>query len=208
MTKINRRYQRGFTITELMLAMGGIAFLLLFVVFAIVHVMGLYTKGVAIKQINQSGRQLTEEITRAVRYGSEVRMLNDNRLCVGGKSYLWNTASTLPANVVKYDDSAHSDPPVVFVTVDDGTYCDSAKKVPLTARKGIDSSVATLQEMSVTQTSATLPVYDVRIVLSTSGDNAPDVAVASGVRTYTCSPQFGQFCAFGDFSTMVYARRQ
>jgi prepilin-type N-terminal cleavage/methylation domain-containing protein len=58
---------KGFTLIELLLAMAFIAFLLLFMVAAILQVTKLYVKGVAIRQINQTGRQLMEEVGSTLR---------------------------------------------------------------------------------------------------------------------------------------------
>jgi prepilin-type N-terminal cleavage/methylation domain-containing protein len=53
---------KGFTLIELLLAMAFIAFLLLFMVAAILQVTKLYVKGSAIRQINQTGRQLMDTV--------------------------------------------------------------------------------------------------------------------------------------------------
>lgn len=53
-----KKHNEGFTLIELMLAMAFISFLLLFMVAAILQVTRLYVKGSAIRQINQTGRQL------------------------------------------------------------------------------------------------------------------------------------------------------
>jgi|JI10StandDraft_1071094.scaffolds.fasta_scaffold03714_11 type II secretory pathway pseudopilin PulG len=204
MYQSRRHTTDGFTLIELLLAMGGIAFLLLFIVFAIVHVTGLYTKGITIRQINQVGRQLTDEISRSVRYGGSVTSLPDNnRLCVAGRAYIWNTPAA--PNTNKF--ASPGNPSVTFVSIDDSKYCEVAHKddyIPTSARTVVGSLVS-VQVFSVTQVGAA-PLYDVQAILSTTGANAPTVTTVGGVTTYECSPQFGQFCAFGEFKTTVYAR--
>jgi type II secretory pathway pseudopilin PulG len=196
--------QRGFTIIELMLAMGGIAFLLLFVVFAIVHATNLYSKGIAIRQINQVGRQVTDEISRSVRYDNdpEVRTA-ENRLCSGDVAYVWNnngTTATTPGANLYTDDTV-----VTFARVDDVSLCQNVtQKVNKTQAVELLGSIATVQEINVSQPVATSPLYEFHAIFSTAGDNAP-VYIGPGI--YECSPTLGQYCAFGEFSTTIYGRR-
>lgn len=203
---IRRNKQKGFTVIELMLAMSGIAFLLLFVVFAILHVTGLYTKGIATRQINQAGRQMTDDISRAIRYGAQPVVLESNhRLCVGGKTYIWNDPDD-----TTYVNTKVGGGTMRFVVVDGTALCST---VPATSPSGdvpasaqeVLGNVVTLQELTVNKLDASSPVYELRMVLSTTGDNEP-TEVSPGL--YECSPQFGQFCAFGNFQTSVYARRE
>jgi type II secretory pathway pseudopilin PulG len=201
-----RNNQQGFTVIELMLAMGGIAFLLLFVVFAILQVTGLYTKGVAIRQINQAGRQMTEEISRAVRYGSEpVSIPSKHRLCVGGKSYIWNDPDD-----TTYVNTKVGGGSLKFVVLTGTSYCSTipptspSNDIPTTATEAL-GNVVMLQDMSIVKANATSPVYELSIILSTNGNNEPAELSAN---VFECSPRFGQFCSFGEFETSVYARRE
>lgn len=198
--------QSGFTLIELLLSMTGIAFLLLFVVFGVLHVTGLYTKGIAVRNINQIGRQIMEDVSRDIRYGGVVRQTTVNRLCVGDKSYIWNpSASASPLNL--YDNPASSNPPVGFVVAQGTSYCDDlTKKVPVSA-ESVVTPLTMLQELEVTKVNASQPIYDVKLVVSTSGANVPTITTVSGKNKYECSPIYGQFCAFGEFTTSVYARR-
>lgn len=206
MSRSTNHSQTGFTLIELLLSMTGIAFLLLFVVFGVLHVTGLYTKGIAVRNINQIGRQIMEDVSRDIRYGGVVRQTTANRLCVGDKSYVWNPSSSAsPLNL--YDDPANANPPVSFVVAQGTSYCDDlTKKVPTTA-ESVVTPLVMLQELQVTKSSSSQPIYDVRLVVSTSGANVPLITVVSGKNKYECSPIYGQFCAFGEFTTSVYARR-
>jgi prepilin-type N-terminal cleavage/methylation domain-containing protein len=159
--------QRGFTLIELMLAMGGIAFLLLFVVFAIVHTTNLYSKGVATRQINQVGRQVTDEISRAVRYGNEpVVRTAENRLCTGNVAYVWNkfgTTSTDPGANLYTDDTV-----VTFARIEDVALCqDVTLKVDKTKAVELLGNIATVQEINVSRPVATSPIYEFDAVFST-----------------------------------------
>lgn len=200
------KHADGFTLIELLLAMTGIAFLLLFVVFGIVHVTGLYTKGVAIRDINQVGRQLTEDVSRDLRYGGAVRTGGTNRICVGNKSYIWNS-SRIQSDVNVYDDPVNGNPPVTFAVAQDTSYCDNPSKKVSKNTESVLGPLVMLQEFEVKQPNLSIPVYDIKMVFSTAGSNAPTVRIVSDASRYECSPIFGQFCAFGEFKTSVYARR-
>lgn len=178
-----------------MLAMTGIAFLLLFVVFAIMNTVALYTKGVATRQMNQVGRQVTEEIAQAIRYGGTVNYA-DNRLCVGNRSYIW-------------DDVYHgtTDRFTLVSVPDDGSYCADLGLLPtrLNSQPLIDGNIITLQSLTAQPPEPGTPLYFINVVVSTAGDNAPSI---NAFGEYECSPTQGQYCAFGEFETVVYVRKQ
>jgi prepilin-type N-terminal cleavage/methylation domain-containing protein len=100
--------QRGFTLIELMLAMAFVSFILLFVVLVLIQVMAIYNKGESLRQINQTGRQIADDMTWQIRNAdpSSLKILAPNssgwtgtansnpnveRLCVGNVAYIWNT---------------------------------------------------------------------------------------------------------------------
>lgn len=195
---------QGFTLIELMLAMGGVAFLLLFVVFAIVHMTNLYSKGSAIRQINQIGRQMSDEISRELRYGAKPKVLKDNnRICAGNKSYIWNkkgtTTSTPNAN------KTAANVVIGFVRIDDASYCDPPlKAVPATAKELL-GNVATLVDMTVDEPATMSGVYEFKMILGTALEQ-PVYNLASA--QYECPVNGGQFCALGEFDATVYARKR
>ena len=195
---------KGFTVIELLLAMTGIAFVLIFIVFAVMHATNLYTKGIAIRQINQAGRQITEDISQAIRYSTSPQIVSGkNRICAGGKAYIWNSDDVAWRNK---DDTGKE---VGFVIVDGVALCTApaVNDIPsATAREAI-GNVVKLQSITVSRPIATSAIYDVSVILSTSGSNEPNKSLVGGVTKYECDPVFGQYCAFGDFSTHVYARK-
>lgn len=193
--------QSGFTVIELMLAMAGIAFLLLFVVFAITHATNLYSKGIAVRQINQVGRQVSDEISRELRYGGEPKILVDkHRLCIGSKSYIWNNADTSPAdpNANKRADNSM----VGFIRLDSGTYCDATAPPIANSEAELLGNIARLMKLSVTEPVAGSGVYEVSMIFGT----ALDQPTLQPTGRYECSPVNGQFCAMGEFDVLVYAR--
>ena len=206
---MNRRC-RGFTIIELLLAMTGIAFLLLFVVYGIMHTTNLFSKGIAIRDINQVGRQQMELLARDIRYGSTPRLAGTHRLCIGGRAYIWNTPADPTTNLYDMPLATPINPPVKFVVVNNAnalSYCSSpTKKVVPSDAQELLGGLPLLQDLIVTQPNPAQPVYTLGMVISTTGDNAPEVTTVAGVTTYSCSPTFGQFCAFAEFKTSVYSR--
>lgn len=189
---------RGFTLVELMLAMGFIAFLLLFIVSALFQAARLYTKGLAIHSITQAGGQITDSLTKAIRYSEPTYVASAQRLCVGGVTYVWNKDGDTLNNFA----APNNDIELRFVSVDDpqaslctGGDIDKAKSRDLTG------SEVSLLKFSLEKAGK---LWNVQLVLSTSGSNIaqPDSATPTG---FACA-QDNEYCAFGDFSTSVYSR--
>lgn len=103
----------GFTLVELMLAMAFVGILLVAIAALAIHVMGTYTKGITIREVNQSGRTITEDIQRAIassvpfkvepaKTGAStdeadskyVTRPGGGRLCTGTYTYAWNYGDT------------------------------------------------------------------------------------------------------------------
>src|SRR5690349_16391653 len=118
MTQTDRTKSAGFTLVELTLAIAFIGFLVLFTVIATLQVLRTYNKGLAVKEINQTARTIVEELSRSVRSATPTSINtapNDatpsqNRMCIGGVSYVWNTAG---GNLNKFTSTGN--PSVTFV---------------------------------------------------------------------------------------------
>ncbi len=200
MIQVKKR-QSGFTIIELLLAMTGIAFLLLFVTFAILHMTNLYSKGIAIRQINQVGRQVSDELSRELRYGGEPKALPlKNRLCVGTKSYIWNKKGTLAANT---DNKTVSGNVIGLVRMNDASYCENPLKAIPDTTPELLGNVAVLMDMSIDEPVTGSGVYEVSLVLGTAA--YPPVQVGTN---YQCDMTGGPFCAVGEFKVTTYARKR
>lgn len=101
---------QGFTIVELMLAIGFISVLLLSVAMVAIQAGKMYNRGLVMRTVNQSGRTISDSLRRdflqsnatkivrstspviLVREGGEVR---SGRVCLGQYSYIWNAASAI-----------------------------------------------------------------------------------------------------------------
>lgn len=202
MTRRNQgRRNRGFTVVELLLAMAGIAFLLLFVLYAIVHVTNLYSKGTAIRQINQVGRQVSDEISRQIRYGGTPQIqAASNRMCIGNRSYIWNTSAS-SSNT--YSDGS----PLNFVAATGVAYCQNVILMPPrdASTREMLGSVARVMTMNVQEPIANTGVYEFQIVLGTAIEQ-PTYNVGTGL--FECVSGGQQFCAVGDFEATIFARKR
>lgn len=101
-----RNTQTGFTIIELMLAMSFVAMLLLAIAMTTIQIGNIYNKGITLKQVNQAGRSLTDELQRTLAASSAIdvsgatgsryqKQPGGGRLCMGKYSYVWNYGKAL-----------------------------------------------------------------------------------------------------------------
>ncbi|MBR3163854.1 type II secretion system protein [Candidatus Saccharibacteria bacterium] len=72
MTHLKQSSRRGFTLIELMLAMTFVALMLIAIATLIIRITKIYQKGLSMRAVNTSGRELIEDITRTVASSSNV----------------------------------------------------------------------------------------------------------------------------------------
>lgn len=135
--------QRGFTIIELMLAMGFVSALLLAIAMTVIQIGNIYNRGLTYKDVNQSGSSIVSELKRSVAESTPF-VLSDKfvdktwggRLCTGQYSYVWNygsAISSLNANRNVYaaaNPSPNQEIRLVKVIDPNSSYCtDSSKKI-------------------------------------------------------------------------------
>lgn len=94
--------QAGFTLIELTLAMAFISALLLAIAMTIIQMSQTYNKGMVIKEVNQTARDINDALRRTIAdtaqtdlSGGYVTTPSGGRLCLGNYSYIWNTAEGL-----------------------------------------------------------------------------------------------------------------
>lgn len=130
---VNARRSQGFTLIELVLAMAFISVLLLAIAMTIIQVGVIYNKGMTLKEINQAGRAIGDDVKRTTAASEPIVLANDyvtnsggGRLCLGAYSYIWNTTAAIQRNDPNLTTYA-SDPTkqVNFVKVADSAkiYC-------------------------------------------------------------------------------------
>lgn len=92
--------QEGFTLTELSLAVTFIGTLVVMATLTIVQCIGIYNKGVALKQMNQIGRSIVDDLGRLSTGGLNLRVDDNGNagyLCVDQlgtsptRAYVWNS---------------------------------------------------------------------------------------------------------------------
>ena len=204
--------ERGFTITEMMVAMAFLTFMLIFLMTAIVQVVRIYNKGLSIRQINQAGRQFAEDFTRTARYGSTPTYnATLKRICVNGVTYAWNLYDpTTPAAMAAANRNRYISAPgeaISMVRVSDGggTLCGGGDINKSVSQEVISTDI-NVKSVSFTTREAGR-IVDVSVVFSTGGQNAPTTITPGPPPTFRCAGGTdGSFCAFGEFNATVYTR--
>lgn len=145
---MTRRYrQYGFTLVELMLAMAFVSVLLLAIATIAIQAGKLYNRGLTLKSINQSGREISDSLRRdflqanagkiSGNANSAVIMVQaggadrSGRLCLGDYSYVWNVPKVVSgevkagASIITEVGGPHSGRPINFARVidPDGMLC-------------------------------------------------------------------------------------
>jgi len=135
---------KGFTLIELMLAMAFISVLLLAIAMTIIQVGVIYNKGMTLKEINQAGRTIGDDVKRTTAGAQVISLANDyvtnsagGRLCLGSYSYIWNTTAALKrgdTNLTTYESDTAKQ--IHFVKVIDSAkiYCAKNSSGGLTYR--------------------------------------------------------------------------
>jgi prepilin-type N-terminal cleavage/methylation domain-containing protein len=212
--------QKGFTLTELMLAMAFVSFMLLFLMTAVIHLMRTYNKGVAMRQINQSGRQFAEDFSRTAKYANlgDIKMRKTgpivDRICLNGVTYAWNLNDPTATAPVPPLTNGYSPPntaekfSMVRVTDNGGSLCSNPGINVIDKLSAKEMLPVGLNVKNVSfSTSTTDPrLVSISFVFSTGGYNAP-IASATTQTGFACkSGSDGAFCAFADFDVTVYVR--
>jgi len=208
--------ENGFTIIELTLALAYVAFIMTFIVVVLVQVMNIYNKGIAMRQIDQTGRQLSADVADQTRFNGMVNLsaLSADRLCVGGVSYIWNLTdqsgnfpSNTPANTYSGTTTNFGlvrvvDPTQSYCQASSGNY-PSPPRGSQQVTELVSTNVAILKFTAAVSSNGLLSID---VVLSTSGQN-----VAQYINNnWTCASHGdnspNQFCAVGEFNNIIYQR--
>ncbi|MBC7746824.1 prepilin-type N-terminal cleavage/methylation domain-containing protein [Pedobacter sp.] len=209
-----RHDSKGFTLIELMFAMAFVSFLMIFIVTSIVQTMRIYNKGLAIRDINQSGRQLSEEMTRTLRYANAQQFAAggdrtaNQRICANGVSYVWNIETVAGLSTTNKYSGADASIPIRFIRVDDrsGSLCAvPTSAVTKSQSRDLLGAQLALQRLTLS-TSEAGRVVTIKALISTQGNNRPSNSATSPSGFECPTGGDGAFCAFGDFPTTVYIR--
>lgn len=137
-----QRKNKGFTLVELMFSMVFISLLIIAITMTIMQILSLYNKGLLMKEVNQTGRTVTDQMQRTISSSvpsaavNTVVMTNPantsektgGRFCLSNYSYVWNYAKSLKTTVSTpnvYSTGSPANEKVRFVRVPDagGSYC-------------------------------------------------------------------------------------
>ncbi len=121
------KYQQGFTLIELLLAMSFVSLLLMAITVTVIQVTNIYTKGLTMKTVNQTGQTVSQDIRRSIEAtrpldlgataagganyrpsitpGGDITKPEGGRLCTGAYSYIWNNGKALAHPVNKYSET-------------------------------------------------------------------------------------------------------
>lgn len=234
---MTQRHRKGFTLVELMLSIAFISGLLLAIALLAIQVSHIYQRGTTLREINQTGRELSDLLRRDFLQArakdiddSQARIAHGThilggRLCLGGYSYIWNTADALQGDTAVHgvDVAKMNGKPISLVRVADGTkkYCQltgsgypapaaSDNPVHVLRQKTGDETVLAIYDMKVKRIAApadTLQseaLYEVQFTIGTSKKNEIDTSLGS------CKPPHGddedanfEFCAINKFRMIV-----
>lgn len=128
----------GFTLIELMLAMGFVSVLLVAIAMTVIQIGDIYNRGLTLKNVNEAGASLASELQRSIAESYSFDLSSrfvvqpwGGRLCIGQYSYIWNYGVAIkindPARLNNYSNSSNQ---INFVKVIDSnaSYCTSPAK--------------------------------------------------------------------------------
>ena len=203
--------QGGFTLVELMLAMGFFSAILIASTVVIIQVFSVYNKGLAVQQINALGRRLTDDTIRVgnsavgnvnVGPGSTPRCL-----VIGSTVYLWSYANDTAASSDVYKVSAPFEV-MPFSRYSGGVSCPSATTViPRSDIEPLLGSNVRVYNTKIEQIggAGTNDLLRFRLVLGTyGGAGSPDNPTVTGDTVSCQGGDLGNFCAFGSYDTVIY----
>ena len=202
------RRRQGFTVIELLLAMAFLGFMLVFVVGATTQLLRTYNKGLTIKQINQSGRDISETIKRDLAASKTITFIPAaQRLCTDQAAYIWNTTTASPNQYSGSDSTT----PLYLVRTSDSSFLSQActlsggryPAIPKVSVSELLSAQASVETLGLTINSDR-KLATLQLDLGSSGLSAPVFDAVSG--RYVCTGDInGQFCATASFVTTIYA---
>ena len=218
----------GFTLVELMLAMGFVAALLLSVAMTVVQMGNIYNRGLTYKSVNQAGSTIVSELQRSVggvaRFDLATHFVQQGpvnnyiggRLCVGQFSYIWNYGKAFNSPANTYSDSPNI---IRFIKAmdPDSSYClTPAKKVPIASAVELldvgqvktDLAVHYFTiSSSVSDSTTGQQLYSIEFVIGTNYQNALNVIVPADTN---CRPPSDlnsdlTYCAVNKFDIVARA---
>jgi type II secretory pathway pseudopilin PulG len=96
--KTNQDMKKGFTIIETLLAMTGVALMMIAIAVLVMNIGRIYNKGITIKNVNETARSVLDDLNRSISASPAIVgtdpvahfLPNERRFCTGLVSYVWN----------------------------------------------------------------------------------------------------------------------
>lgn len=215
--------KKGFTLVELMLAMGFVSALLLAIAMTVIQIGHIYTRGVTMKTINQAGSDISSELQRGMLSVSPFSLTggtnyiassSGGRLCTGQYSYIWNYGKDITNPSRNRYSSGSSE--IKFVKIYDSSlyYCKPAPVAypsvdPVGAIEllgtGVDSTVLAIHDFKVESFASdnvtSQQLYSIEFLLGTNDTNVFDTS------TNKCIISQLSYCAVNRFNVITRAGR-
>lgn len=200
--------QVGFTLVELLLAAAFFGFILMFATAGFVQVNRAYNKGITVKRVHESTRQIIQDIARTIQsaqyssVGSSVEIidtggLGPNYLCVGKVRYIWKEWDGNPKDYYLVKDVSFANCDEALVTPFFGLFSEETEM--------LDKRLA-VQNLSVSRLGSTIAY---KLSLTISVDEAGGSGfISTGGSSASCNVLQGdQFCDVATLETIVTLRR-
>lgn len=223
--------KKGFTLVELNLAMVFVALLLLGVAATTIHISKLYHRGVTIKSVNQVGRevvgQLRDDIAQAQTDGVNTSEIANGRLCLGGATYLLNSAEKLASGSSDVIRPTPPSEPIALVKISNdpnSEWCKRDTSGAFVKSSVIDSALFTsgdatellrqdefmplaihdlkLEQMNATVEGSSQMLYALSVLI---GTNVTDSIEDGQCRPPESNQAYFSDCFVADFATVVRA---
>ncbi len=214
MNRVNTNDQEGFTLVELILAMTFFGSMLLLATLLLIQTLGIYNKGITVKQMNQVGRTLIEDMMRASNSSSSIETAG-NCVNVKGATYLWNVANpaalatdTNQGYKTDFDLYTYTDGTAVnFIKVTDGKKCNHFSSNPTNIPKSIASEMVgpTVRVYAMDIFGLNTQLVGVTMTLGTFDALESPNNLIENAGNFECrSGEGGNYCAKANFETVLY----
>jgi hypothetical protein len=177
---MNRAANKGFTLTELMLAMGFISVLILAIAMTVVQVSTIYYKGMTLREVNQAGREMSNDFRRMIASRDQITLAADyvevvdggqrvgGRLCTGSITYVWNYGEALQearsSYLVKYGAGASDYVRIGKVTDPTKKYCAKDPTSGVVTLRDIPSAERSQFNSLLSESDRSLNIYRMALI--------------------------------------------
>lgn len=211
-----RHRQDGFTLVELMLSMAFLSILLVAIALLTIQVTNIYTKGITMGAVNQSGQVIATELRDKLAQVSpdNVKLVSNGtpaawgRLCTGETTYAWNYARTLTGVVTtpNHFGANNTDRDVRFARISDpgGVLCIQDKNgYPALTRANtfdlIDKEERNIAIHSLSFSNQIIGNQKIYAITMTVGTNNSGEFISGQTSCKPPSEGFDEFCAVNEF---------